>query len=224
MIGPTLEASHLRLNFSICIRPCFSTARAKTSSASLVVSLCRSDVRRCVDLRDISLPFGQIQLAANAVDQFFAFTQALRIARRVAQTERRMPEFMQNYEAEVEGRQRLTVAAQFRHVAEIDLQREDVNLCSRRVVYDKRSAWPVWRMRPERKTRGIPGLPRGHFHGCVEQRARGGRAAGEFRLIAERQKTVFVETHFEKSRLIAQAGEHGVQLFLVEFAFAGAVS
>ena len=57
---PTIRASHLRLNFSIRIRPCFSTSRAKTSSASWV------DER--VGLRDISLSFGQIKFAANAVD------------------------------------------------------------------------------------------------------------------------------------------------------------
>src|SRR5262249_36959842 len=94
----------------------------------------RSDGRRHMGLRDIRLSFGQIKLAANAVDQRFAFARALLIAGGVAQSQRRMPEFVQDHEAQVEGRQRRAVAAQFREVAEGYLQREDVNFRSRCVV------------------------------------------------------------------------------------------
>src|SRR6266542_1942078 len=91
----------------------------------------RIGVRRRMGLREISLSFGQIKLAAHAVDQRFAFAWALRIAGVVAQTQRRMPEFVQDHESQVERRQRRAVAAQFREVAEVYLQREDVDFRSR---------------------------------------------------------------------------------------------
>src|SRR5262245_14332180 len=83
---------------------------------------------------NVILALRQIQFAPDAVDEVFAFSRPIRFIDRVAESKSGVTQFVHNDEAYIESGDHPFVSAKFREVAEVELQRINLDRLSGRTA------------------------------------------------------------------------------------------